>query len=388
MKARILRIAFVSLISVPFVSLPSLSLAEPPQWAGGGNSGGNPDPGGGNSGGKGDKPSDPGPKKGELYGDLYVIDRDQSGVPILYSWDTGEPKPDSSGFTNPITDGLEVLVDCYPAANNEGCLIPLDSEGEVLPEFEQYVQEVEFGRMNLGRAPLSVLDRQLHDALILLQNASTVSFDPAGRLVADGFTIDSPLQNLALYQNLMLNGILFYDEPGDTADISIDLEALTDRDYLSIAASLLGAAADKTGEITVDLVVYENAILGIPTSAKGSYFDYSAFSYSRSETFPGCVIYAVSDGSGLGWTDPPVNYMNAVFNGISPENLTNIAAFAQAADDARAMVEFLHSQLIYDIDFYGADLIGEEDVCSLSASPSPTIQILSLPTGDQQHQSW
>ncbi len=63
-------------------------------------------------------------------------------------------------------------------------------------------------------------------------------------------TIDSPLQNLAIYRQLMREGSL-----GEAVNLPAD--------WLVTAARGLGAAADKTGKVSVDMVVYVNEILGL-----------------------------------------------------------------------------------------------------------------------------
>jgi hypothetical protein len=67
-------------------------------------------------------------------------------------------------------------------------------------------------------------------------------------------TIDSPLENLAIYWQLMRTGYL----GAETMPIE-----LPDLNVLNMAARGLGAAADKTGQVTVDQVVYMNEILGL-----------------------------------------------------------------------------------------------------------------------------
>ena len=112
--------------------------------------------------------------------------------------------------------------------------------------------------MNDARAPDSVFESQLADAVVSLATADCITLDPAGRMVhsrVDGDivvskTIDSPLQNLAIYRELMLNGT-----------IGVTLPATWDT--LDIAARGLGAASDKTGELNLDMVAYLNQIMGL-----------------------------------------------------------------------------------------------------------------------------
>ena len=56
----------------------------------------------------------------------------------------------------------------------------------------------------------------------------------------------------------------------------------------TLAASLLAAAADKTGSISLDKVVYINSVYGInqvgtlPGEVEGkTYYDFSAYGYNR-----------------------------------------------------------------------------------------------------------
>lgn len=91
------------------------------------------------------------------------------------------------------------------------------------------VQEVEFGRLNLARAPQAVLDASFDEAISSLNAATDIKIDASGRLMVtteiyDEFltdengdplwvktevkAIDSPKENLALYVKLMKDGHL------------------------------------------------------------------------------------------------------------------------------------------------------------------------------------
>lgn len=92
------------------------------------------------------------------------------------------------------------------------------------------VQEVEFGRLNLARAPKAVLDASFDEAIRSLNAAKDIKIDASGRLmittdIYDEFltnpdgtplvveenvekAIDSPKENLALYLKLMEDGHL------------------------------------------------------------------------------------------------------------------------------------------------------------------------------------
>lgn len=248
------------------------------------------------------------------YGDLWVVLRDVDGVPIL----------DANGCVQPY--------------DLEGNLIALDAEC-ALPE-GVVAQEVEFGRINMGRSPATVLDNQLEDVLVTLTGGMPLYLDEAGRLgTASGDVIDSPGQNLAIHREMALgNGLPGVTLPTPDADY----------DAYDLMAATIGAAADKGGLLTVDLIEYNNDILDIParstlptiTRSGGTYLDYSGFTYDRAATFPGCLRYEVDEFSGYE-TD---TLMRAVFGGEQYTG-SNVAAFAQAADDARRVIEATH--LIY-----------------------------------------
>ena len=287
--------------------------SDRPPWAGGG--------GGPND--RGGKPGDAGSTRGDLYGDMYVILRDDNGVPIL----------SDAGFVQPI--------------DAQGNLIPLDEEGA--PIDPTLAIEVELSRLNVGRSPTSVLDRRASEVVTLLNSATAITLDPAGRLVvttADGTkTIDSPLENLALYVALMATGTIpgVTDLPGTELDYMVD-GAFTAQDLVA-ATGLLAAAADKYTSLSADTVAYMNAILGIKTVTVGdvtySSMDYSTFSYDRSDAYDGemiTILVKQDDGSYL---PTSVNIYDAVFKNVDYSE-TGFDAYATAVDDARAVIAFVH----------------------------------------------
>ena len=177
--------------------------SDRPDWAG--EKGGKAD--------RGERPETAG-KRGDLFGDMYVILRDPNGVPIL----------NADGFVQPI--------------DADGNPIPLDEEGA--PIDPDLAIEVELGRLNVGRAPSSVLDRRAQEVITLLNEATAIETDAAGRLVltVDGEikTIDSPLENLAIYVALMTTGSIpgVTDLPGTEYDHLVDGQ-LTPEDLISAA---------------------------------------------------------------------------------------------------------------------------------------------------------
>ena len=288
--------------------------SDRPDWAGGG--------GGPND--RGGRPADAGSTRGDLYGDMYVILRDENGVPIL----------SPEGFVQPI--------------DADGNPIPLDEEGA--PIDPSLAIEVELGRMNVGRSPSQVLDRRASEVITLLSTATEVALDPAGRLVltVDGVarTIDSPLENLAIYVALMTTGTIpgVTDLPGTEYDFLVD-GTFTTQD-MAAAVSFLAAASDKVEPLVTDDVAYMNAILGINTATVGtvtySDVDYSDFAYDRSDAYDSItttVLVQQPDGT---WVPQEVSIYEAVFGSEDFSASGTLSAFAQAADDARAVVNFLH----------------------------------------------
>ena len=161
--------------------------------------------------------------------------------------------------------------------------------------------------------------RQLEDVLIGLSTADCIQLDPAGRLLyqtldindsdGDGITdeylaktVDSPLQNLAIYKELILKGQL-----GDPA-IALPQPWATPYGLLD-TGERARAAASKEGSVNVDLVVYLNQIMGLSDAATTTvldpkicidyrdevqgnmvlvhkcFLDYSDYSYRRGKTY-------------------------------------------------------------------------------------------------------
>ena len=279
------------------------------------------------------KPTGAGSKKGDLFGDAIVILRDANGVPIL----------DEYGHVQPL--------------DANGDKIPLTPEGDIEAGSENLVVPVELSRLNVSRSPTKVSTHSYDEAIATLNSADAIKLDDSGRLVVtvDGVdkTIDSPLENLALYEALMTNGYLpnFVPKEGvDLGSLSFLVSRSTTNADLLQAASFLAAASDKSGEITKDTVMYLDSFLGIVGTkpiigADGnSYFDFTTTTYDRSSTYSGDVTYLKSNGDGT-YTTVTEPIMTAVF-GDKTYSGTQLDAFTQAADDARAVISFIHDHTI------------------------------------------
>jgi hypothetical protein len=123
-------------------------------------------------------------------------------------------------------------------------------------------------------------------------------------------------------------------------------------------ASLLGAASDKTTTVSIDQMVYLNTILGINyvdvSSGTVVYYDFATYDYSRAVVFAGTTVTYLKDEDGDGtYEQVTESVMDAVFGGADwvdpsydPATTTDAGGaddFAQAADDARAVIDFIHS---------------------------------------------
>lgn len=312
--------------------------SDRPEWAGG-NPELNPHAGAGSG-----NPSS-GTTKGDIYGDLVVLLRDPAtGAPIVAGTsvdpETGE---EVTEYWICIDSDCMDYADMDPSEIPEGVIVSTEF-GEV-PEGVTAI-EVDFGRSSVARAPDSVTDHALEEALAKLDGAEEVALDVSGRIVYSidetWYTIDSPLENLALYIDLATG--LATDSTTAT-EAALDALGLA---TLDMAASLLAGVADKTGDITLDYVVNENVIAGVVDP--GIYYDYSTFEYSRD--YPTDYTYWVSIDGALPVTatlDINAYLADDSVNGALPGSDDYAALFAAAADDALEVIELVHTQIYTEI---------------------------------------
>jgi len=296
--------------------------SDRPAWAGG-NPTENPHSGGGEG-----KPDTAGTMKGDDYGDLIVLVRDpETGIPMV------EDEEGNLVVCNDADCALELLVCLDASCTDYVAMI----DGEV-PDGVTPV-EVDFGRAAVARSPSKVNEKALTDAISKLTAENVIlSTDTAGRISysVDGgvtwSTIDSPLENLALYIDLV-TGL------ADDDVISQTEAALGDLATLKTAASLFAGVADKTGDISIDYVVYQNVITDVVDS--GDYYIYDGFTYTRE--FPTDYTYFYMDGDDVKSATLNINDYLAAINGDLPTGST--ALFAAAADDAVEVIELIHTQI-------------------------------------------
>lgn len=127
---------------------------------------------------------------------------------------------------------------------------------------QEGLPEVELGRLNVARAPSSVLIRAENEALAnyVEEMSELYNLDAyqASALLKTNFSnvsrYDSPLQNLALYKDIMTFGV--------TELRTLD-GTLSATSQLDLAAIFLGSASDKTIPISENSIIAINRILGL-----------------------------------------------------------------------------------------------------------------------------
>jgi hypothetical protein len=343
------------------------------------------------------KPTNGGGGGAPELGDLIVLYRDAWGLPILTGDLCQQPLAAPGVRFDIDIDGTP--TECTPEDGTDSCAIPVDpTTCAIVAGYDMYTQETDFGRTSVIRSPDTVLQQSLGEVVTKLATAQCTSLDPAGRPVntsmIDGVvssaTIDSPLESLAIYWQLMRTGYL-----GATPD-AIDLPQ--DSDVLDMAARGLGAAADKTGKVTVDQVVYSNQIMGLTDenvqtylpkicmtvreevsgtvqAVRKCFLNYGPpregspdiggtsadYQYDRAANFgalptppyipkddPTAGVFeylgVYSTGTPTLFQIVQADITSTVFESNPDLEASNIGGFTQAADDAREVIEFTHDR--------------------------------------------
>ncbi|MGA7687903.1 MAG: hypothetical protein WCA29_01575 [Jiangellales bacterium] len=369
----ILKRLLTILVAVLLVAVPA-TLA---QGAPGGGPGkppgaGNGNGGGGNGGGK----ANPGNKLGDLYADLMVIARHADGTPITATFgaetcvlpitpaNTGYPVDDPGAYPYAPTMYYIPLVGQLPVVaaeeEDEDELEPCD----VQAEYADLVEEVDLGRLNLGRAPERVLTKQLRDVQVFLTSGD-IGLDASGRFTRSiddvvVQTLDSPLANLAAYQSIFKTS-----PPGTIGTIPVSGLEVALTDWQLTAAQFAAASPKEDFVITVDTAQYLNRILGIPGDTPRAtlydadlgeeFLDYAGFSYTRSAMFPGCVQwYPIGSNELMSGSLANVALDGGELTG------TGIDGYVKFAEDAHQVLVYLHA---LGDNVQAVDNITENGVC-------------------------
>ncbi len=319
---------------------------------------------------------------GDLYSDLWVVVRD---LDPSDGGGNGEPVLDGNGQVIPI--GLDTATGAtFPIYFTEVA----EGDFEIPPDQLAYVQEVSLERANMARAPAEMIAAALADALAKIENGTAITTDLSGRIAVDGVLIDSPRENLALYQLIMTAG---------GSDTWPEVLANADANLPPAIAALLASGWDPTGllagafskfePVSMDAVLYEHSILGV-NEVTGSgdtlQIDFFGFTDGITETYDHdrvaqygdvwvrwfqdmdgdasdleavqrTVLDAVwgsdSDGDGVNdvgsgayWKD---EYVRLSADGLSLETFAATSAgvndWTQAIEDARAVIYFTHESV-------------------------------------------
>ena len=320
--------------------------------------------------------------EGDLFGDLWVVVRD---LDPSDGGGNGEPVLDANGQIVPV--GYDPATDeIFPIHLVAGT----EEDYEVPPELLPYVQEIELERANIIRAPEAVREAALAEALDKIANGTTITTDASGRIAVDGVLIDSPRENGALYHLIMTaGGVNSWSEVQANAATNLPpaLANLIASGWNP--AGLLGAVFSKFTPISLDAVITAHTLMGVnevDDTGPTLDIDYFGFTDGVSETFNYDRVATYGDlwmrwyqdldgdpsdleaversildvvwgsdrngdgvndvGSGQKWVD---EYIQLSTDGLSFEVVKASAAgindWAQAVEDARAVIEALHESV-------------------------------------------
>jgi hypothetical protein len=314
--------------------------------------------------------------------------------PISYDLTLGAPQD-----TNPVDGRTVSLIPLVGEGSTEQD--PVAEDTACGPQTGFIAEEVDLERLNLVRTSDEVLWKKLSEVGARLGTATEITLDGAGRITTDGVAIDASPDQAAIYAadegpnpappppadgrpvsgqpgGLMDTGTIPYwywtdDDPstleleyplGEPAEI---LQGAGGFDSWDLAAAAVGTATSKSVPVTIDTIQYYNR-----TAAKGDVADwgnvtllpslanpdglfagepppeqfvnYRGFSYTRSEVFKGCTTWL--DVPTLRWKFDDI-LDRVEFADLPPVasggTVTNVAGFAQMADDVRAVIDYLHN---------------------------------------------
>ncbi|PHQ16855.1 hypothetical protein CLH61_02485 [Marinobacter profundi] len=271
--------------------------------------------------------------KGEVFGDLWELVRDENGVPVL--------------------DGN----DCPQPVSMNGGTVPMEFDpdsGEcvIVEGYEDDVIELELGRLNVVRVALTnprVLDRALYDVMNSINASVGLKLDLAGRLaygIDDGTgnvtyqTVDSPLAGLSLYWALMrwgkLEGTVEIIQDGTWTPVDLAIKEDL-RDQLTAEGLLF--LMDGT-----EACQGNAADCGAKRLTSG-YVDYSAFNHTTATIYSGAMVDFVErqpDDLSCAYGDRTEDVWVRVL-GSDDYTGSNIDAFVKQAEDTRNVIQFIHT---------------------------------------------
>ena len=293
---------------------------------------------------------------GEIFGDLWALVRDADGVPV----------EDANGCVQPLASETVTWPD---GSTHDTLPMELDVEtGEclIVAGYEEYVVEIELGRLDVVRTMLTnprVMDTQLYEVVKQINASKAIAQDLSGRLlltqdVLDETTgeptgetvqktIDSPLGNLALYKALMewgkLEGNVEIMQEGQwvTVPVSITL------DDAIVNANGLGYLKYGEGECATNPSPSTCSYSRLPGSG---YVDYRNFSHNSQTDFQGVSFDYIEYQEGADceyvmMTDQDLYQTVLAAGDETPDD--NIAAFVKQAEDTRKIILFTH-EVIHD----------------------------------------
>ncbi len=310
--------------------------------------------------------------KGDDYGDLYVLLRNEDGVPLMESL-VVEDEHGEEIIWYPLVmafdaNGLPVME------GNDYVALAVNEEGEI-HDNNYFPKEVEFGRINLIRSPNSVLENGLDEAISSLLMGDYITIDASGRLVAvygqedwlveiteeDDKTIDSPRENMAIYKELMQNG--FDGELGFLLDEGNKIE---EGDLLLLAASAYAAGSDKTGTVLKDEIAYTNGFMEAYNAEEAisltdfyadcedlyyknlMFYNFRNFEYNREIYRYRWVKITTLDGLGSYEVGVYSILDKVAFSEKISGNVGNLEGFTMACDDAVQVLEFIHESALVE----------------------------------------
>lgn len=315
---RLFQFIFIAALAILFTQCKKTEFYEQPLTSNKGNKADILGGGGGGGGG--------GPANGDLYGDLYQIERNEYGVPILFQ------HTDGTYYTKPT----DINGDLIPFVIND--------EGE--QEFDSEPIEVEISRLNIIRAPDRVLDNAMKEVEAIISGHNVI-FDHGGRIMGelDGeyITAESPLANMAVYKQIMPEQTV-----GNLFKAATNIVVC---DPMQLAVSCLAGATNKESTMTIDQLVYFNTFAelndtattvyaNLEDAAGNAYYNYNGFTHSRDiynyrfveiiiDLIPE-VLDTLSVYEFMGWGE------------YTPEIETGIYQFLDAVNDATHVLYEVH----------------------------------------------